>query len=72
MTWYYYNMSNAKGRYSMKNSKEAVKRLSMIFAEYQIYPLSSYKENSPVRVFQRLGGTCKTKKALIKKQVSVC
>lgn len=40
--------------YSMENRKEAVKHLSMIFTEYQIYPLSCYKENSPVRVFQKL------------------
>jgi len=46
-------VSNGEGRYSVKNRKENIKRLSMIFAEYQIYPLSCYKEKSPVRVFQR-------------------
>ncbi|MDN5301958.1 MAG: hypothetical protein PWQ60_1472 [Thermoanaerobacteraceae bacterium] len=38
----------------MGNRKEAVRLLSMIFTEYQIYPLSCYKENSPVRVFQKM------------------
>jgi len=38
----------------MDKGKKDIMALSQIFAEYQIYPLSCYKANSPLRVFQKL------------------